>query len=105
MVTLSLVAVVLDIVLLCLAPSPPHCGCARGVRRRRLGAAPVVRQYLGDLDPASLARGQDASAHDRKGSRRILAADLRRSLSAGSRREFLELLHEGIVGRKRNRRR
>src|SRR5262249_7152871 len=73
--------------------------------RRLSRAERVLRQHLGDLDPASLLRRHDAGAHHRERARRILTADLRRRLAARRRRELLELLDEGIVAREWNRRR
>src|SRR6202030_3151646 len=56
-----------------------------------------LRQDLRDLHPASLPRRDNAGAHHRKRSRRVLAPDFVPTLSANSRGKLLEFLDQGVI--------
>src|ERR1700688_4067724 len=57
----------------------------------------ISAQDLRDLHPASLPRREDAGAHHRKRSRRVLAPDFVPTLSANSRGKLLQLLDQGVI--------
>src|SRR5438552_18030475 len=63
----------------------------------------ILRQHFCDLDPAPLARRDDARADHRKRSSRALAAPLGRAVPAHRAGDLLEVLDEGVVLRASNR--